>query len=90
MTLDVIREIAKEFRYEEIIPETEGWYSFRRKIAKGQIRINYWPQAELMWLIITKDQKGFHNYRKIHPTNKYRLVYEAFKHPNKFRKIELK
>jgi hypothetical protein len=89
MTITLIREIAAEFKYEEISAESDGLISFAKKIAKGRIRVNYWDNAQLLFLSISKEQKGFHNFKQTYPTIKYNLVYEIFKHPNRFRRHDI-
>lgn len=85
MTIEMFRELALEHRFTEVKAETPGMYSFVRDIARGRCRINYADEQQILTLIICKEQKGFHNFRKTFPTHDYNLVYEIFHHYNRFR-----
>lgn len=85
MTEILIREIAKEYGFQEIKAETSGLISFIKPIAHGRHRINYADRSQIVTLIITKDVKGFHNFIKsFHPID-HRLVDLIFHKPNSFR-----
>jgi len=87
MNLILIREIAAEHRFKEVECKSEEWVSFSRPWAHGHIRINFWEKAQIVLLIITKENiKGFKNFRKAFPSHEYNLVYQLFHSPNSFRK----
>jgi len=86
MDKEMIRSIAFEHQFKEIPCESEGWISFVKDRSHGRIRINFWEQAQIVLLVITKNLKGFKNYRKAFPSHKFDLVYRIFHNPNQFKK----
>lgn len=86
LTPEMIREIAAEHRFIEVKTTSEGLISFVRKVANGQIKVNFWEQSQLILLQITKEQIGFKNFNKAFPCYEYEIVYRIFHNPNSFRK----
>lgn len=86
MNFEIISDIAKEHRFEQIPCETSGMVSFARAISKGRIRINFAERQQIITLIIRKENvKGFKNLLiTFHPID-YQITYNIFHKPNSFR-----
>jgi hypothetical protein len=84
MTIEMIREIAKEFRYTEYTHENCNFITFSKGHYGGETKIMFYEQSQIIILIITK--RKYKPFRRLfNDAYNYDQTYRIFKNANNFR-----